>query len=95
MKAARGRPMKMAAPKRTALERQQERRQPKEKRRAGKRRLTPLQQEIERCNLIAGHETTRAERDTIRQQEVAEIRDYIEAGRAENAHVAASCVTAA
>jgi hypothetical protein len=81
------------APKRAGLERQQERRQAKEQRRTGnQKRLTPLEAEIFRCSAIAGHETTMAERDAIRQREIAELRAALEAGSRESERLTAAKV---
>jgi len=76
-------------PKRRREERQREQREAKERRRTEKRQLSPVEAETARCDTIAGHPTTREERDAIRQQEVRELRDFIEAGRVESERLAA------
>lgn len=80
----------MPAGKKARLERQQAKRKVKEDRRLWRRaKPSPLEVEIERCNAIAGHSTTRAERDEIRAREMAEIVDFIARGRIESARMAA------
>ena len=79
----------MPKPKQERLERQQAKRKVKEERRLERRaKLTPLEAEIGRCDAIAGHPTTRAERDAIRQTEVRELVNYIAAGWAEADRIA-------
>lgn len=91
----------MPAPKRARLERQQTKRARKEERRTEKRapkpKLTPEEEleklraaEKRRCDKIAGHSTTREERDAIRQREVRELVAILEAGRQESDRITAA-----
>jgi hypothetical protein len=59
-------------------------------RRNGKHKLSPVEAEIERCNGALGlTSSTREQRDSLRQREVQELVDFIEAGRRESERIAA------
>jgi hypothetical protein len=77
---------------RAATEKRSRKEERRLQRRAEKRnargRLSPIAAEIARCDAIAGHPTTRAERDRLRQEEVAELRDFIAEGRTESERLA-------
>jgi hypothetical protein len=79
---------------RAATEKRQRKEQRRAEKRNGQERLSPVQAEIARCDAIAGHPTTRKERDAIRQAEVQELADFIEAGRIESERIAAERIGA-